>query len=139
MDLVKWPRAPRGTKRPDYPNCQVSGEAKVEELLSLIELEPGRLTPPCKCCGEISLSFHREEELRATVSLHHDEKLRWHDGEWAGDAGLTAESRAKLAQWLRNNGVPFTRSEDGLLMPVVTESKEQSENEEGRGTAPAEP
>jgi len=49
---------------------------------------------------------HRRQEALVTLTLHHDEALRWREGNWRGDGRLTTEGQSALRRWLKEHNCP---------------------------------
>lgn len=57
----------------------------------------------CSCCGDPTLEFYRDEELKVELGFHHGRSLRWKG--WFGDGLLTPASAEGLIDLLAAHGV----------------------------------
>jgi hypothetical protein len=85
--------------------------AAIAGLIHQIAIDDRESGDECKCCGNPTLEFYRQEKLVASLSLHHGRILRWPGGRWRGDGQLTRESATFLTQWLAARGVPWPQRE----------------------------
>ncbi len=77
----------------------------IENLLRCIAVAPKYVKiSNCRCCGDLSFEFYRDESLIASISLHHGTHLRF-QGETFGDQYLTAESKRLLTEWLKKESI----------------------------------
>ncbi len=84
---------------------------EVLEFLSLIEIDGRRSGGHCMCGGDPTLEFFQGKRLVAALGMHHARSLRWADGQWIGDAQLTANSRKRALAWLDRHGVSGPRKD----------------------------
>ena len=92
---------------------EIHEAAAIAALIQQISIDDRESGDECKCCGNPTLEFYRQEKLVASLSLHHGRSLRWPGGRWRGDGQLTRESAAFLTQWLAAQGVPGPKREFG--------------------------
>lgn len=96
--------------RPAEPNMPrevlhvIKGNDKVQGFLDALEISEWRSSGYCACHGNALLVFYKAEGRVAALSYHHNERLRWHDGPWTGDAELTKKSKMKLPKWFESRG-----------------------------------
>jgi hypothetical protein len=84
-----------GADKLDYPVLTFEGHREVQQFLSGIDIE--RPAGPCACEGDWRLRFYKGDQHILTLSTHHGERLRWRLDRWIGDAELTTEGKAWLA------------------------------------------
>lgn len=82
----------------------INGNGKVQEFLERLEVDEDKSGGHCMCDGDALIVFKKDDETLGKIGFHHGLSLRWHDGEWAGDAALTAKSSKQLAKWFLDEG-----------------------------------
>jgi tetratricopeptide (TPR) repeat protein len=74
----------------------------------------------CACLGEPTLEFFDDDELIATIAIHHGKAIRW--AAWKHDAVL--ESGRYLANWMASRGIELgdapRNPEDVMMMGLLS-------------------
>ncbi len=83
---------------------EVESAEAVRRFARLIEIDPQQSGFRCMCCGDPTIEIYRGEALVLSLGYHHGQSLRWLD-RWQGDGRLTAESAARIAEWMSTHGV----------------------------------
>jgi hypothetical protein len=84
---------------------ETADRSQIHDLLDQIVVDEAASGGHCACFGSPMIEFWGDENLLATISVHHGFRLRW-SGYWVGDADLTRESARNLCAWLRDRGAP---------------------------------
>lgn len=103
VDANPWPINMRGKHQPTMPTYEIAGKDKGAGLLDAIEFERGS-SQECKCMGDMMITIHRGDAQLAELSIQHEKKLRWRDGDWSGDQPLTEAGRKAVTDFLVANG-----------------------------------
>jgi hypothetical protein len=82
----------------------INGNDKVHEFIDRLEVDEEASGGHCMCDGDALIVFKKGEETLGRIGFHHGLSLRWHAGEWAGDAALTKKSSKRLAKWFLDEG-----------------------------------
>ncbi|MCH6255900.1 hypothetical protein MLD52_05030 [Puniceicoccaceae bacterium K14] len=90
---------------------EVTKSEQISNFLDNLKISNSNNGFHCMCCGSPSFEFYQGEKLIETIGFHHGQSLRWMDGEWPGDGGLTETSSDFLIHWLAKNGVTGPREE----------------------------
>ena len=83
----------------------VNDPAMVRAVADCLRIPPRGLDfeiTRCRCCGDPTLEFFKEEALLVAISLHHGTRVR---SDHLGDEELTADSAEALCRWLALRGI----------------------------------
>lgn len=89
----------------------LSDITEISQFVGLINITESSLEMSCNCCGNPTFELYHGEELRAALSFHHTERLRWFQGKWPGDGLLSAQSSLSIIEWLANHNVKSPKIE----------------------------
>jgi hypothetical protein len=89
--------------------AEITDPQEIERFLKMIDVDERQSRGVCACCGNPTFEFYAGERLLAMIGYHHQERLRWADGEWGADGELTARSWDSLLSWLTEHGVDGPR------------------------------
>jgi hypothetical protein len=83
----------------EAPVAQFTGVPEISRMTASLCTAFPSTSMQCRCCGDITLEFYAAGTLRAAVSVHHGETLRWldHSGR---DLQLSDEGQAAVRPWL---------------------------------------
>ena len=105
---------------------------KLAGALRIIE-DPKSFTH-CMCLGEPTLEFFDDDELIATIAIHHGRSIRW--PAWKHDAVL--EDPRLLTSWMANRGIEAgdgpRNPEDLMMMGTFLAEAREPTRREGGGT-----
>ena len=79
------------------------------------------------CVGNAAIAFMKGKRRLATITFHHSQRLRWHDGPWKGDAELTTEAKTQVPLWLMKEGFPGFEEERQRQIKDAMERKSEFE------------
>jgi len=80
--------------------------SEVIRNIALSRLDKGM----CQCMGNPSFEFYKDDELIATISLHHGRSLRW-PGVWKSDVKFTRQTKSFIRKWLEFKKVDLDQIE----------------------------
>lgn len=86
------------------PPFEIKGADKIKTLFPLMEVDAAKSNYHCLCDGDYRFQFYQGDKLLVTLGFHHGFGLRWHGGQWPGDAYLTLKAQPAIPLWFKENG-----------------------------------
>jgi len=80
--------------------------AEIRAVTGCLRIPPPAPNPEitgCRCCGDPTLEFFKDDQLLVAIGRHHGVMIR---SEIIGDQELTRASAEALCRWLADRGIP---------------------------------
>lgn len=117
--IVKDDGVSNGQAMSDEILLTVSDAARIAEFLRLLQIDEAQIGFHCMCLGTYALEIYDQNEILATIGMHHGQSIRWES--WNSDAALAKSD--ELAAFLYEEGL------EAPLLDKIAERKRIRERE----------